>query len=101
MARKDKKNRKCICCGKTLASSQKLRQHYKSNKNQCTSNPPSQNIARPQLSEAVPETVNPPVNMINENIHEQWKPPHINTKQFKTILSRHGRSFISNEEAEK
>ena len=35
MVRKDKKNRKCICCNKTFATSQKLRQHYKSNKNQC------------------------------------------------------------------
>src|SRR3990170_6260313 len=70
MARKDKKNRKCICCEKTFASPQKLRQHYKSNKNQCTSSPPSQNIARSQLSEADPETVNPPVDMINENIHD-------------------------------
>src|SRR4051794_19785628 len=58
MVRKDKKNRKCICCGKTLASSQKtlassqkLRQHYKSNKNQCTSNQPSHSIASPQLPE--------------------------------------------------
>ena len=35
MVRKDKKNRKCICCNKTFATPQKLRQHYKSNKNQC------------------------------------------------------------------
>jgi hypothetical protein len=37
MVRKDKKNRKCICCNKTFATPQKLRQHYKSNKNQCIS----------------------------------------------------------------
>ena len=35
MARTDKKNRECICCGKILATSQKLRQHYASIKNQC------------------------------------------------------------------
>jgi hypothetical protein len=39
MVRKDKKNRKCICCNKTFATSQKLRQHYKSNKNQCKLTP--------------------------------------------------------------
>ena len=79
MARKDKKNRKCICCGKTLASPQKLRQHYKSNKNQCTSNSPSQNIARPQLSETDPKPVNPPVNIINENIHNLEAGPGLAT----------------------
>ena len=36
MVRKDKKNRTCDCCGKTVATPQKLRQHYASNKNQCT-----------------------------------------------------------------
>ena len=35
MARTDKKNRECICCGKILVTSQKLRQHYASTKNQC------------------------------------------------------------------
>ena len=35
MTRTDKKNRECICCGKILATSQKLRQHYASTKNQC------------------------------------------------------------------
>ncbi|CAG8618596.1 10929_t:CDS:1, partial [Diversispora eburnea] len=35
MARKDKKNRTCKCCGKTLSTSQKLRQHYTSNKILC------------------------------------------------------------------
>ena len=39
MVRKDKKNRKCICCNKTFATPQKLRQHYKSNKNQCRLTP--------------------------------------------------------------
>ncbi|RGB42179.1 hypothetical protein C1646_751374 [Rhizophagus diaphanus] len=36
MVRKDKKNRICKCCGKTLATPQKLRQHYSSTKNQCS-----------------------------------------------------------------
>ncbi|GES97967.1 hypothetical protein GLOIN_2v1481003 [Rhizophagus clarus] len=36
MVRKDKKNRICECCGKTLAIPQKLRQHYSSTKNQCS-----------------------------------------------------------------
>ncbi|CAB4387830.1 unnamed protein product [Rhizophagus irregularis] len=36
MVRKDKKNRICECCGKTLATPQKLRQHYSSTKNQCS-----------------------------------------------------------------
>src|SRR5207248_231965 len=35
MTRADKKNRECICCGKVLATPQKLRQHYASIKNQC------------------------------------------------------------------
>ncbi|RGB22172.1 hypothetical protein C1646_776508 [Rhizophagus diaphanus] len=33
---KDKKNCICECCGKTLATSQKLCQHYSSTKNQCS-----------------------------------------------------------------
>ncbi|RIA90973.1 hypothetical protein C1645_822640 [Glomus cerebriforme] len=36
MARSDKKNCKCICCRKTFSTLQKLCQHYKSNKNQCS-----------------------------------------------------------------
>ena len=36
MVRKDKKNRICECCGKTLATPQKLHQHYSSTKNQCS-----------------------------------------------------------------
>ncbi|PKY27782.1 hypothetical protein RhiirB3_390547, partial [Rhizophagus irregularis] len=32
----DKKNHICECCGKTLATPQKLRQHYSSTKNQCS-----------------------------------------------------------------
>ena len=55
MARKDKKNRKCIYCEKTFASPQKLQQHYKSNKNQCTSSPPSHNITRPQSPDQILE----------------------------------------------
>ena len=39
MTRKDKKSHQYISCGKTLASPQKLRQHYQSKKNQCNSNP--------------------------------------------------------------
>ena len=35
MTRADKKNRECICCGKVLATPQKLCQHYASTKNQC------------------------------------------------------------------
>ncbi|PKC52828.1 hypothetical protein RhiirA1_480587 [Rhizophagus irregularis] len=33
---KNKKNHICECCGKTLATPQKLRQHYSSTKNQCS-----------------------------------------------------------------
>ena len=51
MVRKDKKNRKCICCDKTFAIPQKLRQHYKSNKNQCRLAP--DNIPKQALA---PET---------------------------------------------
>ncbi|GES97686.1 hypothetical protein GLOIN_2v1481003 [Rhizophagus clarus] len=36
MVRKDKKNRICECYGKTLATPQKLCQHYSSTKNQCS-----------------------------------------------------------------
>ena len=35
MIRKDKKNTTCVCCGSSLSSPQKLRQHYASNKNPC------------------------------------------------------------------
>src|SRR3989337_3700161 len=35
MARKDKKNRTCVSCGKSVATPQKLRQHYRSPKNNC------------------------------------------------------------------
>ena len=55
IARKDKKSRKYIYGEKTFTSPQKLRQHYKSNKNQCTSRPPSRNISKPQSSNPIPE----------------------------------------------
>ena len=35
MARKDKKNRTCKCCGKILSTPQKLRQHYNSKNIPC------------------------------------------------------------------
>jgi len=35
MTRKDKKNTTCVCCGSSLSTPQKLRQHYASNKNPC------------------------------------------------------------------
>ena len=48
MTRADKKNRECICCGKVLATPQKLCQHYTNTKNQCriplTSSNPVQNL---------------------------------------------------------
>ncbi|CAB4386666.1 unnamed protein product [Rhizophagus irregularis] len=49
MVRKDKKNRICECCGKTLATPQKLRQHYSSTKNQC-SLPSENNINQRRVS---------------------------------------------------
>ena len=36
MVRKDKKSTICICCNRGLSTPQKLRQHYASDKNQCT-----------------------------------------------------------------
>ncbi len=51
MTRSDKKNRKCINCRKAFFTSQKLRQYYKSNKNQCSlplENNTQRNIPRPR-----------------------------------------------------
>ena len=56
MVRKDKKSRQCISCGKTLASPQKLRQHYQSRKNQCTPNLTFQIQVNDQDLKAVPAT---------------------------------------------
>src|SRR3954467_9162958 len=104
MVRKDKKNRKCICCEKTLASPQKLRQHYKSNKNQCTSNQPSHSIASPQLPEqvTVPQDIDQGIDQENDPeagpdlvtkanregqaIIPRKPPSHINIEQFKTVF---------------
>ncbi|CAG8614857.1 8375_t:CDS:2, partial [Diversispora eburnea] len=36
MVRKDKKSTICVCCNSSLSTPQKLRQHYASDKNQCT-----------------------------------------------------------------
>jgi hypothetical protein len=47
MARSDKKNRECICCRKAFSTPQKLRQHYKSNKNQCNPTPIMQVLSNP------------------------------------------------------
>ena len=57
MTRSDKKNRTCVCCGKTLYSPHKLRQHYKSNKNQCTfqaQQPVTADISSEQLTPLEP-----------------------------------------------
>src|SRR3954470_16795983 len=48
MARRDKKNRTCVCCGKTLCSPHKLLQHYESNKNQCTLQLPPEHSSEPE-----------------------------------------------------
>src|SRR6266496_100158 len=55
MAQKDKKNRTCECCDKTLATPQKLRQHYSSIKNQCSL--PSENINQRRV--CTPKVVRP------------------------------------------
>jgi hypothetical protein len=54
MARKDKKNRTCVSCGKSVATPQKLRQHYRSAKNNC--NPPNvrQPIPTPEVQTPEP-----------------------------------------------
>ena len=42
MPRSDKKDTTCVCCGYKFTRPAKLRQHYKSNKNQCNQ-PPENN----------------------------------------------------------
>ncbi|CAG8489814.1 10838_t:CDS:1, partial [Diversispora eburnea] len=51
MTRKDKKNTTCNCCGLSLSTPQKLRQHYASNKTLCHLSVPSPN----QLPQLDPE----------------------------------------------
>jgi len=72
MVRKDKKNRKCICCNKTFATPQKLRQHYKSNKNQCI---PKQALASETSSQKEGQKEKPSV---IERQDAQEKPKVIN-----------------------
>src|SRR5436190_23681418 len=57
MARSDKKNRECISCRKAFSTPQKLRQHYKSNKNQCSlplENNTQRNVPRPRSPSPAP-----------------------------------------------
>ncbi|GES91554.1 hypothetical protein GLOIN_2v1480811 [Rhizophagus clarus] len=87
MARKDKKNRTCECCGKTVASPQKLRQHYSSEKNNCS--PP--NVRQPALTTKV-QTPEP-----------TYKPEVIQTPIHKPESQKkdpiHGDDYITEEEA--
>jgi hypothetical protein len=87
MARKDKKNRTCVSCGKTVASPQKLRQHYRSTKNECN----SQNVHQPTL---IPEVQIPEPTPEPEVI--QTPVPEPETQKKAPIL---GDDYITEEEA--
>ena len=80
MTRSDKKNRTCVCCGKTLYSPHKLRQHYKSNKNQCTfqaQQPVTADISSEQLiplEPAVDQQQEQPTELL-ESTHDSLEEP--------------------------
>src|SRR5271170_7379364 len=60
MYRKDKKNCTCTCCEYKFTKLAKLRQHYKSNKNQCRSRPSSPVTLAPIVEQVqVPELTLP------------------------------------------
>ncbi|GES86542.1 hypothetical protein GLOIN_2v1477922 [Rhizophagus clarus] len=87
MARKDKKNRTCESCGKTVASPQKLRQHYRSAKNNC--NPT--NVCQPALTiEVQTPKPTPESEVIQTPVHEP-------ESQKKAPI--HGEDYITEEEA--
>src|ERR1043165_8622180 len=74
MARSDKKNTTCVCCGYKFTRPAKLRQHYQSNKNQCNQ-PPEDNTQR-----SVPRPLSPtpaPVVYTRENDRRREKPEPI------------------------
>ena len=110
MARSDKKNRECISCRKAFSTPQKLRQHYKSNKNQCSlplENNTQRNVPRPRsLSPAPidhvrgrdrrkekPKVVNP---IPDSQLVIQTPVPELEPKKELPIL---GRDYITEEEA--
>ena len=78
MTRSDKKNRTCVCCGKTLYSPHKLRQHYQSNKNQCTfqtQQPVTAGISSEQLTPLEP-LQEPAVDQLQEQLTEPPESTH-------------------------
>ena len=94
MIRKNKKNRTYKDCGKSLATPQKLRQHYKSNKNQCRSR-----IASPVTLAPIVEQVQVPELTLPEAlpapIHEPK--PQMQAPTPEAIVRN---EFISQEEAD-
>src|SRR5215216_7331627 len=120
MVRKDKKNRKCICYNKTFATPQKLRQHYKSNKNKCKLTPdniPKQASApetssqkeRPSVIErqdaqVINQTPDPKAgpgpSTQAHNEGQVKNPPHMNRNQ-PLFVRNDGKYFITDEDAQK
>src|SRR5271154_375010 len=95
MIRKNKKNRTCKDCEKSLATPQKLRQYYKSNKNQCRSRTASPVTLAPIVEQVqVPELTLPEV--IPAPIHEPEPQMQAPTPE---VIDR--KEFISQEEADR
>ena len=95
MIRKNKKNCTCKDCGKSLATPQKLRQHYKSNKNQCRSRTSSPVTLAPIVEQVqVPELTLPEA--LPALIHEPE--PQM---QAPTPVAIDRKKFISQEEADR